>query len=249
VQEDPKDPIRFILTLLDITSKKELSNKYQNPAAEKDIMMHEIHHRVKNNLQVIISMMDLELSRNNDEKLTKLLLKSKSRIRTISLIHEHLYQYDSLEKIEFSEYIRKLSSYIETLYSTINRSVTVQYTLQKIQLNISNAVPLALILNELLTNIYKHAFSNGEGSIFISFKENGDLLKLIIQDNGVGITNINKVQNPTSLGYKLINGLVNQINGNIVINNYNGTLVEINFKKELIQSSYGQSKSLLDQNN
>jgi len=196
---------------------------------EKEILLQEIHHRVKNNLQVISSLLNLQSQGIQDEKTLEVFQESQNRIRSMALIHEKLYRSSDLARVDFAEYIRNLSSFLIRSY----RSRTVQLDLQAsdIYLSIDNAVPCGLIINELISNALKHAFVDGrEGEIGVMMQQLVDQrIRLIVRDNGVGLPTDVDYMNTGSLGLQLVTMLVQQLDGTVEMRNNNGAEFEITF--------------------
>ncbi len=195
---------------------------------EKETLLKEIHHRVKNNLQMIQSLFNMQ-SRNIENEYTRqVLAQGKTRIQAISLVHQLLYQSENFNSINIQDYIITLKDTIDSIYKRENLDVIITVDAQQINLNIDDAIPLGLILNELLVNSYKYAFKNNSvGQIDISIqKENLDYL-FEYKDDGVGI-DIDTLNSTKSLGMSLITRLSSQLNAKPVFKNNNG--LQLNFK-------------------
>ncbi len=205
----------------DITDRKRAEEQIKASLREKEILLKEIHHRVKNNLQIIKSLLNLQVRTIHDEELQRLFSDSQNRIRAIALIHEKLYQSKDLSRIDFSEYIKTMA---EELYRTHinNRDRIRLYTeLESIFLNIQQALPCGLILNELLTNIFKYAFPGGwdkQGEIRISLQKKNATMIMTVSDNGIGIPDTISLTESDSMGLQLIRMLaVDQLDGEIEV--------------------------------
>jgi PAS domain S-box-containing protein len=185
---------------------------------EKDTLLKEIHHRVKNNLQLISSLLQLQSSFIKDPQAVKAFRECQTRMRSMSLIHEKLYQATSLARIDFAEYVRGLANMLTRTYRT-STQVQVDLRLQPVSLNLETAIPLGLILNELVSNSLKHAFpSQPTGAIQISLEQASDgLLSLTVRDDGVGLPPDFNWDAHASLGLRLIRILVEQIHGDVEI--------------------------------
>jgi PAS domain S-box-containing protein len=213
----------------DITARKQVENKLKASLKEKEILLKEIHHRVKNNLQIISSLLRLQSGYIKDKQALEVFLDSQNRVRAMALIHENLYQTNDLAKIEFSEYIRKLTNNLIRCYNIEN--INIITNIEKILMKIDTAIPCALIINELISNSIKHAFQNGEkGEIYVEFLVlQPEKYSLSVSDNGVGaIQNINSLKKQ-SLGLELVWNLVEQLEGTIVYNSKFGTSFRITF--------------------
>jgi len=202
--------------------------------AEKELLLKEIHHRVKNNLQIISGILSLQNDSISDEKAKQILVEGQDRIQTIALLHKTMYQDENFNMVSFKTYIQELITYIKQTNITSQKNITISQEIEDVQFNIDTAIPLSLIINEIITNCYKHAFENKEeGTISISIKKQTiGLYELIIEDNGIGLPeNFNTNDYPKSIGFDLIQGLCQQIDGKIEISSTNGTKINIQFKE------------------
>lgn len=202
---------------------------------EKELLLKEIHHRVKNNLQIISGILSLQNNSISDEKAKQILVDGQDRIQTIALLHKTMYQNENFNMVSFQTYSNELITYIKQANITANKNITIHQEIEDVQFNIDTAIPLSLIINEIITNCYKHAFENKtEGSISISIKKQTDgFYELIIEDNGNGLPeNFNSFENSKSVGFDLIHGLCQQIDGEIEITSKNGTKITIQFKEQ-----------------
>lgn len=184
---------------------------------EKTVLLREVHHRVKNNLAVISSLLSMKADATDDRSAQLALEQSQQRVRSIALIHEHLYGTDHLDRILFGEYARQLAGELETAFSTHSRGISITVDAEPIELEVSRAVPCALILNELITNSLKHAFPKGRtGEVTISFRQSASgYYELTVDDNGVGLTSPLEKRSSKSLGMRIINILAHQLEGSI----------------------------------
>jgi len=205
-----------------IFSKNQLniSNDLLNVSLSKsELLLKEIHHRVKNNLQLVISLQNIQAGRNSQDTISNFLVKGHSRINAMALIHESLYQNESIEKVNISLYINQLILHEQNIEK--NNNVNFNITINKIDFYIETALPLGLIINELITNSYKHAFSDGiGGTINITIEEDNLLenkYKLIYSDTGIPF--VNKTNQPENFGLELVQLLIKQLNGKIVFFN------------------------------
>jgi len=201
---------------------------------EKETLLSEIHHRVKNNLAVISGMLHIQSFNESDKDIQEKLLNSTLRVKSMANIHEQLYQSKNFSKMEFDEGLKKL---IEAILSTINHTkrVDVHYDLDKIHLNISQAVPCSLIVNEVVTNSLKHAFNDQDsGEIEIILKKSGDRVNFKIKDNGIGFSEpVDDEATSGSIGLELIQTLTKQLNGEYFYTSLpegKGTIFEITFR-------------------
>ena len=213
------------VVIQDITERKVAEEQIKTSLAEKEVMLKEIHHRVKNNLQIISSLLHLQASKLQDERLTKAFGDSQHRIRSMALIHEELYEAADLARIEFVRYLRRLSEHLFESFGVdetrIRLTVDVQDT---VLLTIDRAIPMSLIINELLSNALKYAFpGNRSGEIRIQLRDEEDgPFTLTVSDDGVGFPDID-VDNPDSLGLRLVNTLVAQLGAQMRLERTAGT--------------------------
>lgn len=225
-------------TAVDITERKKTEEQIKKNLAEKEILLKEIHHRVKNNLQIISSLLFLQSQTIKEKEYEAVFRDSQSRVRSIALVHEKLYQTDDLANIDFAEYVKNLTEFIRKSYRLYKGEIEIRFELESIFVPINMAVPLGLIMNELLTNSFKYAFPDGGGSdtknkyIMIKFSSIGnEKLTLSVSDNGVGLPDDFNPEESKSLGLKLVNTLVRQINGSLSINKKDDTTFTIGFSK------------------
>jgi len=201
-------------------------NMLEKVLKEKNILLSETHHRVKNNLAVISGLFDLQLMFNDDPKLASVMNNSKTRIKSMSLVHESLYEQQDLSSIEFRKYIERVVHEIEKSHN-MNPNVRVILDVENLHFDLEKAIPLGLIINESLTNAFKHAFDlEQEGQITISFNK-AENYHLQIKDDGKGLKSISSIQ--YSMGMTLIDALVKQLNGTYEIRNEEGTIFEVIF--------------------
>ncbi|MDO9627393.1 MAG: PAS domain S-box protein [Methanobacteriaceae archaeon] len=231
VYRDEKDvPIRMLGVVRDITERKEAETHLLRVIGEKEMLLREIHHRVKNNMQIISSLLSLESSQVFDKRDIALFTIVQDRVKSISLIHDNLYQSEDLSSIKFEDYIKNLSSQLFSTYAR-NSNIKLVTDIVDVKFNMETAIPLGLILNELVSNSLKHAFPDSEGEIFISLHHNGEEIEVIIKDNGVGLPEDMELKNPRKLGLQLVNTLVEQLEGTIEVDRSHGTEFKIKFKE------------------
>ncbi len=198
--------------------------------ADKDLLLREIHHRVKNNLQVISSLLSLQSRQIDDESIKLAIDEGRSRVRSMALIHQNLYQADNLTGVHVQSYLHKLIEEIITTYNVKNRNINFHHQIDDINLDVDTMIPLGLIINELISNCLKHAFPDKRrGNIMVKLKENDDLLQLIIKDDGVGYQHNRKVDQNT-FGSRMIEAFLSKMNGQVVYSFDNGTAVSIQIK-------------------
>jgi PAS domain S-box-containing protein len=211
--------------IVDISDRKQREESIQAALKEKDILLGEIHHRVKNNLQVIYSLLDMQSSKVGDETALQLLRESQNRIRSMSLIHQRLYESKDFGRVDFRSFLDALVPTLVSSYSADPSRITLLIDAAEVSLPINAAIPCGLIVNELISNALKHAFpGRRHGEIRIGLaKGRNDRVELSVSDNGVGIPEGLDVANATSLGLQLVALLADQLAGEIVIQRANPT--------------------------
>jgi two-component sensor histidine kinase len=200
--------------------------------AEKDILLREVHHRVKNNMQIISSILKMQQRQVNDPTLKTVLEESQSRIRSMALIHENLYQNENLANITFANYIKSLASNLARTFANSQSNITIEYNIEDIYLPIDTGIPCGLIINELLSNAFKYAFADRtKGVINISLQQVTEQdFTLTVSDNGKGLPAELNLEESGTLGMKIVKRLVQQIDGTFEYKYSNGATFIINFK-------------------
>lgn len=202
--------------------------------SEKEILLKEIHHRVKNNLQIISSMLSLQGSYLSDQKIKDAVVESQGRVKSMALIHQMLYQNEKFSSIDIKEYIGQLVGTISSSFYVNGKNITTDLNIEQIAMDIDTAIPLGLIINELLTNAYKYAFPNGSaGLINVDLKRTGNTnFELVVRDNGVGLPeNLLVNRQSKSLGLNMVNILTRQLKGELKATTENGTQFTIRFSE------------------
>jgi len=204
---------------------------------EKEALLQEIHHRVKNNMQVILSLLNLQVANIKDEKLKGYFRESRSRINAMAMIHEMLYQSNSLSKIDLNAYVKDLASFLVGMYNISPSRINFRVNAEHIYMGIDQAIPCGLVINELISNAFKYAFPEQTGEIRIDISLTAeDDIGLIVSDNGVGMPANFDLHDSKTLGLKLVWGLVeNQLGGRADISREAGTRITIRFPRELPQ--------------
>jgi len=218
----------------DITDRKRDEDRIKASLAEKEVLLQEIHHRVKNNLQVISSLLKLQSRYIQDNRVTEMLQESQNRVRSMALVHEQLYQSKDFSNIDFAEYIQNLAHNLFQAYENHAESVKLQTNIAPCSMNIDTAVPCGLIINELVTNSLKYAFKGQtQGTINIDFTlENNSVCVLNVSDSGMGFPQDLDYRNARTLGLRLVGSLVKQIRGEIELLETTGTTFKITFAKQ-----------------
>jgi PAS domain S-box-containing protein len=215
----------------DITSKKQVEKHIQTSLQEKDILLAEIHHRVKNNLAVVSGLLGMQASYLEDEQAKNLFQESRNRIHSMALIHDKLYQHENLAKINFCNYINDLVEHIRESYILLGTEIRFSVVCNEIFLDIKYAVPCGLILNELISNSCKHAFKGrNDGEIKIVCTKMGDKFTMAVRDNGIGFDIEQQEAKQQSLGLTLISALSEQVSGNVKFVREEGTAYYISFE-------------------
>ena len=198
---------------------------------ERETLLKEIHHRVKNNLQIVSSLLSLQATEATEPETIEMLNESQRRIRSMALIHEKLYRSGSLAEINFADYVESLIDELLRMYNVAEGVITLTADIENVQLGVDTAIPCALIINELVSNSLKHAFPDGRtGEVTIAIHRINGRYELTITDNGVGPPPDFDFQKTDSLGLQLVTGLVNQLDGTITLDRTKGTTFIITFK-------------------
>jgi two-component sensor histidine kinase len=197
---------------------------------EKDVLIKEIHHRVKNNLQVIVSLLYLQSKKTDDPTCAAALLDSQTRVKSMALIHENLYQSGDLASIDFDRYLRNLAGNLRVAYGIDQGNIRVITDAHDLNVSLTTAIPLGLIANELIANALKYAFADREsGEIVLTGEKTASQITLVIRDNGRGIPEDLDWEHAESLGFNLVRMLVRQLKGNIRLDRTGGTQFIITF--------------------
>jgi two-component system response regulator len=249
IKNSKNEVIGAVETLVDITEQRKAENEIRKSLEEKEVLLREIHHRVKNNLQIISSLINLQSNGIDDKKVYDAFKEIQNRVKSIALIHEKLYQSKDISKINFADYIPKLASDLCRSYD-ISPLIDLEVDVDNVLLDINKALPCGLIINELITNSIKHAFKNvktqefhyktsanelntvKKGKISISFRYTEDEYEMIVSDNGTGYPEDLDIENTETLGLRLVNSLKGQLNGEVELKNMDGAFFRLTFKNE-----------------
>lgn len=198
---------------------------------EKEVLLKEIHHRVKNNLQIISSLLTLQDVEKSGKTISEVLLSSQSRIHAMAVLHTILYKSNNLAKISVKDYIRMLSDYLRDTYNTSKKNISISQNIADVALVVDKLIPLGLIINEIITNSINHAFTTKDaGIINIEYYKENESCILIISDDGIGLPKDFSIKNCHTLGFRLIYGLANQLNGSVKMpETKTGTSIKIEF--------------------
>ena len=227
--------------ITDITALVSAETTIRNTLREKELLIKEIHHRVKNNMQVISSLLRLQSAGITDRRCLAVLKEAQERVRVMALVYEKLYQSQNLVRIDFSGYLRSLMLGLQSAYP-VTRKIRIQFSLESVELGLDQAVPCGLIVNELVSNVYKHAFPSswkGNPCLRIGLKRTaGHMLELTVRDNGTGIPKRTDPRKTKSFGLYLVRLLVqDQLGGTLGISRVRGTNYRIRFRLAAAEDS------------
>jgi two-component sensor histidine kinase/CheY-like chemotaxis protein len=216
----------------------ESRNQLQEALEEKEMLLKEIHHRVKNNLIIISNLLELQSYYIKDKADLDVFRESQTRADSMALIHERLYRSTDLKRIDFGDYISGLATDLFEVYAVAPNRIKLDINAEDIMLDINTAIPLGLITNELLTNSLKHAFPDDRnGIITVTCSKTGDQFTLTIKDDGIGFPKNLDYRNTDSLGLELVNSLTNQIDGKLELSSARGTEFKISFEEQEYKGS------------
>ncbi|MBX3085607.1 MAG: PAS domain-containing protein [Anaerolineae bacterium] len=221
----------FVCSLRDITEQVRAEERIKASLREKEVLLREIHHRVKNNLQVISSLLALQAGYTDDDHANQLFRESQNRVRSMALVHERLYQSHDLARIDFAEYVHELVGRLFRSYVIDQDKVQLEITADAVYLDIDMAIPCGLIINELVSNALKHAFPDERhGKVMVNLRtDSNGLHTIIVRDDGVGFPEGLNVHKTESLGLQLVTSLAGQLNATIGLLQTGGTTFEIRF--------------------
>jgi two-component sensor histidine kinase len=215
----------------EVEERKQAEGALKVLLGEKEVLMKEIHHRVKNNLQVVTSLLNLQSQHIDDEAMRNIFMDSQSRIKSMAMIHEKLYQSENISQIDFSDYITNLTASIFSSYRVEGAAVELELDIPRMSLDIDTCVKLGLIINELCTNSLKYAFPDGRDGVvsieLITCSEG--ICMLIVKDDGIGLPDGFDIANSSSMGLQLISAMVTQLKGRIEIDSDEGASFKIYF--------------------
>ena len=221
-----------VFSMTDIDSLKVAEENFRTSLEEKELLLRELHHRVKNNMQIISSLLSLQTQHIKDERDLKIFESSQNRVKTMSLIHDELYSSQDFSHINLSEYIQNLSKELLTSHIKDPGRVKLTVKVEEVRMELETAIPLGLLINEIVANSVNHAFPNDQkGEIIVELERDGDAFILKMSDNGIGIPEDVNFKKAETLGFQLINNLVNQLDGQIEMHTNNGTIFTVKFKE------------------
>lgn len=221
--------VNFIEISEDITERKYAEEHLKSSLREKEILLKEVHHRVKNNMQIISSLLNLHIASIDQEPVVHILVESQNRIRSIALVHERIYMSEDLAKIDFLEYLETLSNHLLQTYASTANNVTLTISGDRILLGVDQAVPCGLIMNELISNCLKHAFHDMSHGTINIILNSADDNSIVIEDDGVGLPGNFSLAGARTIGMQLITALVGQLDGTVKIDGERGTRFKVSF--------------------
>jgi PAS domain S-box-containing protein len=233
--KSPSGSVEFLSTIIrDMSEQKEAEVRVKASLEEKEVLLKEIHHRVKNNLQIVSSLLQLQASYIKDTDALQIFEESRDRIKSMALIHEQLYQSNDLAQIDFPEYLRSLLNMVLSAHRSNRTRVETKLHVDPVSLDLDTAIPVGLITNELVTNSLKYAFAGrsvGEIGVRLTKSAEGDFL-LMVSDNGVGLPEKFNFEKATSLGLRLVRILTKQMRARLEISKGMGTQFRVYFKSQ-----------------
>lgn len=231
---------RLVGNAINITERKQAEEQLQTSLQEKEVLLKEIHHRVKNNLQIVLSLLELQSQQIQEQHILNMFQESQSRIRSMALVHEELYQTKNLARVNFTNYIRRLLAHLFQIYGVNSDNITLRLNINKIAFSIDTAIPCGIIINELVSNALKHAFlGNIKGTIWVELNfvsaappqpENNQFI-LVVGNDGIRLPESIDFFRSESLGWQLVRILVAQLEGQIEIERNQGTVFKIRFSE------------------
>jgi PAS domain S-box-containing protein len=231
--DEKQKPYQYVAIRADITSRKQAEETIKNALKEKEVLIREIYHRSKNNMQVISSLLQLKADATDDILAKKILHDMTERIQAIALVHQKLYQSKNLSSVDLKDYISDLTELILLSYSKYSDKISLVLDLDSIMVDLDTAVPCGLVINELLTNSFKYAFPDDrKGIIKVALKKlDEETIELIVSDTGIGIPEGNNHMKSNTLGLQLFQSISeDQLMGKVEIINENGLTYKIQFK-------------------
>ena len=227
----------ILMTARDVSERKKAEERLRAALREKEVLLREVHHRVKNNLAVIASLLKLQASRMDDQSMADLFSEAVLRVRCIGMVHEKLYQSKSIGTVNAREYLTALLDHLLEVYGNIGRSLRVQRSFEDVSFEPDIALPVGFMTSELFSNVLKHAFPDGRrGDVVVSLNRvSGDesLHRLIVRDNGIGVPGSIDPDKTKSLGLKLVQAFATQLGGEVRVSSNGGTQVQVTFKGTL----------------
>ncbi len=217
----------------EVAERQRAEERIRQSLQEKEVLLKEIHHRVKNNLQIISSLLYLQSQQIKDEKTRELFMESRGRVRSMALVHEKLYQSGDLARIDYSEYLGSFTRSLMQTFPQRQRTVRLETQLSELHLPVDAAIPCSLIVNELITNALKYAFDGrDQGVLFLGLRQVGQDVEMVIADDGVGLPKDFDITSAETLGIQLVVNLVHQLQGTMDLERDGGVRYTIRFKAQ-----------------
>ncbi len=232
VIKDTKNRTQTIAHVRDITEKKQAEEKLRASLQEKEVLLKEIHHRVKNNLQIISSLLNLQSQHIRDPAALEMFQESRMRVRSMAMVHEKLYRSKDLAHVDFKEYIHSLAYHMFQVYGVSSEAIALTIEVGDVFLDINSAIPCGLLVSELISNTLKHAFPDGRrGEVRVRMEPVTDgFIELTVSDNGIGLEKDFDLKNTESFGLQLVDMLTEQLQGTVAIDHNGGTSFKVRFK-------------------
>lgn len=236
---DTEAGVMVLASIIDITERQRAQQRLENALLEKTVLLNEVHHRVKNNLQVITSLLNLQADHAADPRLRAMLAESCGRVKAMALTHQLLYERKDFSRLDLGDYLERLMHSIRATYRGTGNRITLRIVLppESVQLDLERTIPCGLLLNELVTNSFKHAFPGERcGQIVIELNEDSDgLIRFSVADDGIGLPEEAELASRISLGLQLVPLLVEQLHGVLEIKRKEGTKFCVSFPNSLVE--------------
>ncbi|MFH5832587.1 PAS domain-containing protein [Halalkalibaculum sp. DA384] len=221
----------FVGTQNDITELVSIKNDLEELVEEKEVLLQEVHHRIKNNLAVIVALLELKIMNSEKVETVLSLKETRTRIFSISKVHELLYHQDQLNKIQFKDYIKDLVEHLNEVYSDISKKIDFQLDLEQLLISLDQAVPCGMLISELITNVYKHGFEEGDvGKVSLKMKEQAGNMEVRVIDNGKGLPEGKALNDMKDFSHSIIRTLLLQLEADWEAKSGNGFQFMFNFK-------------------
>lgn len=231
--DEDGEHLGYIAIQDNITERVEMEQQIRDSLKEKNVMLAEIHHRVKNNLAIISSLLELETFESNDQQTIDFIRKSQTRIKSMAIVHEKLYKNANLSKVNLKEYVEELAPTIRETWIDDALSISFQMEIDDIEININQAIPLSLIIHELITNSIKHAFNSvSKGIIYVDIKEDDNNVHCTFSDSGISLSEDFDIDSAQKLGLSLVQLLTRQLQGSLSYDIEDGLTYRISFEKK-----------------
>jgi PAS domain S-box-containing protein len=233
VRNDQGEPVALVGVAREITRRKLVEARLRTSLREKEVLLKEIHHRVKNNLQVISSLLSLQASKLSGDDMVNILKESQTRVKSMALVHEALYQSDDFSRIDFADYVHRLTTSLFHSYRPDATPIVLAVDVEEIFLTVDTAIPCGLIINELVSNALKYAFHGRErGRVDIRLARDGEHYRLTVADDGIGLPGDIDPETTESLGLQLVNTLTRQLGGTLAVTRGDGTEFTVGFVEQ-----------------